>query len=117
MRTAISQFSFALVILKIFTSEFYSIGALFAAFGAAILLAAALRRKSGNTAFFRTLEPVNSGEEANGNGNGNGDGDGAAAQVTIRRRFRTSGNVVTFVTLVSVAAYSVLLWLILTLDG
>jgi uncharacterized membrane protein YidH (DUF202 family) len=30
IRTSLSQFSFALIVLKIFTSEFYSIGALFA---------------------------------------------------------------------------------------
>ena len=34
IRTSLSQFSFALVVLKIFTSEFYSIGALFAVYGA-----------------------------------------------------------------------------------
>jgi hypothetical protein len=65
-RTALSQFSFALVVLKIFTHEFYPIGALFAVFGFCILLAAALRRRGGNKQFFQ-------------------DGEG--------RRFRTSGNV------------------------
>lgn len=38
MRTALGQFSFALVVLKIFTAEFYSIGALFATYGAGIML-------------------------------------------------------------------------------
>ncbi|TAQ84847.1 hypothetical protein B7494_g6839 [Chlorociboria aeruginascens] len=38
IRTALGQFSFALVVLKIFTSEFYSIGALFATYGAGVLL-------------------------------------------------------------------------------
>lgn len=52
MRTALSQFSFALIILKIFTSEFYAIGALFAAYGAAILLVAIFRRYEGNSQFF-----------------------------------------------------------------
>jgi hypothetical protein len=66
LRTALSQFSFALVILKIFTHEFYSIGALFAVFGAFILFAGLLRRTSGNQQFF-------------------GD-DG-------QKKFRTSGNV------------------------
>ncbi|KAF3348902.1 Putative phosphomutase PMU1 [Verticillium dahliae VDG2] len=47
MRTALGQFSFALIILKIFTSEFYAIGALFAVYGAA---APAKRfRTSGNS--------------------------------------------------------------------
>lgn len=72
LRTALSQFSFALVILKIFTQEFYSIGALFAVFGAFILLASLLRRTSGNKQFFR--EPGPSGEEG-------------------KKKFRTSGNV------------------------
>ncbi|KAF8542676.1 hypothetical protein BDD12DRAFT_728224, partial [Trichophaea hybrida] len=88
-RTALSQFSFALVVLKIFTHEFYPIGALFAAFGFCILLAAALRRRSGNKQFFQ---------------------DGES------RRFRTSGNVVTLVTCISVAAYSVLLVLVMRLQ-
>lgn len=68
LRTALSQFSFALVILKIFTQEFYSIGALFAVFGAFILGASLLRRTSGNQQFFR--------EGENG-----------------QKKFRTSGNV------------------------
>ncbi|KAA8570180.1 hypothetical protein EYC84_002504 [Monilinia fructicola] len=38
IRTALGQFSFALVVLKIFTAEFYSIGALFATYGAGILM-------------------------------------------------------------------------------
>ncbi|KAA8911281.1 hypothetical protein FN846DRAFT_447821 [Sphaerosporella brunnea] len=88
VRTALSQFSFALVVLKIFTHEFYPIGALFAAFGTAILFAALVRRRSGNRQFFT---------------------DGEA------RRFRTSGNVVTLVTCISITAYSVLLVLILRL--
>lgn len=71
LRTALSQFSFALVILKIFTQEFYSIGALFAVFGAFILLASLLRRASGNKQFFR--EPGPGGEG--------------------KKKFRTSGNV------------------------
>ncbi|KAI5776402.1 hypothetical protein EDC01DRAFT_763148 [Geopyxis carbonaria] len=86
IRTALSQFSFALVVLKIFTAEFYAVGALFGVFGLCILAAAALRRREGNKQFFR-------------------DGEG--------RRFRTSGNVVTLVSCVSVAAYSALLWLII----
>ncbi|CCX05396.1 hypothetical protein FPQ18DRAFT_382345 [Pyronema domesticum] len=89
-RTALSQFSFALVVLKIFTHEFYPIGALFAVFGFCILGAASLRRRHGNKQFFR---------------------DGES------RRFRTSGTVVTLVTCISVAAYAVLLVLILKMDG
>lgn len=69
LRTALSQFSFALVILKIFTHEFYPIGALFAVFGAFILAASLLRRTSGNKQFFRDV-----GEDEN-------------------KKFMTSGNV------------------------
>jgi uncharacterized membrane protein YidH (DUF202 family) len=51
IRTAIGQFSFALVVLKIFTSEFYSIGALFAVYGAGVLFTSLFRRQQGkNTA-------------------------------------------------------------------
>lgn len=47
VRTAIGQFSFALIILKIFTAEFYSIGALFAVYGAGILCISLFRRQQG----------------------------------------------------------------------
>ncbi|TGZ82120.1 hypothetical protein EX30DRAFT_370799 [Ascodesmis nigricans] len=121
IRTALSQFSFALVVLKIFTREFYPIGALFSAFGLCILMVAWVRRGSGNRQFFREGE---------------------------RRKFRTSGNVsmdldggiedgikeradfdyfdclltilivlkvVMLVGCISVVTYSMLLWLILRL--
>lgn len=52
IRTSLSQFSFALVVLKIFTSEFYSIGALFAVYGAGVLGVSAFRRMQGNRQFF-----------------------------------------------------------------
>lgn len=68
-RTALGQFSFALVVLKIFSHEFYPIGAVFAVFGCLVMGAAALRRSSGNRQFFEM-------------------GEG--------RRFRTSGNVGAF---------------------
>jgi hypothetical protein len=47
IRTALGQFSFALIVLKIFTAEFYSIGALFAVYGAGILFTSLLRRREG----------------------------------------------------------------------
>lgn len=47
VRTALGQFSFALVVLKIFTSEFYSIGALFAIYGTGIMFSSVLRRYHG----------------------------------------------------------------------
>jgi len=93
IRTALSQFSFALVVLKIFTSEFYSIGALFAIYGAGVLFASLFRRQQGNKQFFSEI----------------GD-DGLN-----RKRFRTSGNVVVVLTALSVAAYGCLLGLTLKL--
>lgn len=95
VRTALSQFSFALVVLKIFTSEFYSIGALFATYGGAILLVSLVRRHHGNKQFF---------SDAGENG-------------FHRKRFRTSGNVVVLLTALSVAAYICLVWLIVRLDN
>ncbi|TRX98286.1 hypothetical protein FHL15_000931 [Xylaria flabelliformis] len=55
-RTALSQFSFALIILKVFTSEFYAIGALFAIYGATVMLCAVYRRYEGNRQFFSTTD-------------------------------------------------------------
>ena len=93
VRTSLSQFSFALVVLKIFTAEFYSIGALFAVYGAGVLAVSAYRRQQGNRQFFTDV--------------GN-DGLG-------RKRFRTSGNVVVVLTGLSLAAYVSLLVLTLKL--
>jgi hypothetical protein len=93
VRTALGQFSFALIVLKIFTSEFYSIGALFAVYGAGVLFASLFRRQQGNKQFFSEV-----GE------------DGLQ-----RKKFRTSGNVVSVLTAISVAAYASLLALTLKL--
>lgn len=93
VRTALSQFSFALVVLKIFSSEFYSIGALFAIYGAGVLVIGLFRRQQGNKQFFSEM----------------GD-DGVH-----RHKFRTSGNAVVVLTLLSVAAYAVLIGLTLRL--
>lgn len=95
MRTSISQFSFALIVLKIFTSEFYSIGALFALYGAGLLAVGAYRRSQGNKQFFTE---VTEGDDGLG-----------------RKKFRTSGNVVVVLTALSIAAYICLLVLILRL--
>ena len=73
--------------LKIFTAEFYSIGALFAVYGAGILFISLFRRQQGNRQFFSQV----------------GD-DGLD-----RKRFRTSGNVVVVLSALSVAAYVCLL--------
>ncbi|KAI9843151.1 MAG: hypothetical protein M1837_006604 [Sclerophora amabilis] len=93
IRTALAQFSFALVVLKIFTAEFYSIGALFAVYGAGVLFASLFRRQQGNKQFFSEV-----GE------------DGLS-----RKKFRTSGNVVIALTALSIAAYACLLALIVKL--
>ncbi|GKT48316.1 uncharacterized protein ColSpa_08497 [Colletotrichum spaethianum] len=91
MRTALSQFSFALIILKIFTSEFYAIGALFAVYGAAVMLVAIFRRHEGNRQFFTSPK-----EDEHG-------------AVSVVRKFRTSGNSVALLTVLSLAAYVTLL--------
>ncbi|KAI6844670.1 hypothetical protein KC332_g3597 [Hortaea werneckii] len=88
IRTSLGQFSFSLVVLKIFTAEFYSI-----VYGAGVLAVSAFRRMQGNRQFFSEI-----GE------------DGLS-----RKRFRTSGNVVVLLTSLSVAAYICLLVLTLRL--
>lgn len=94
IRTALGQFSFALVVLKIFTAEFYSIGALFATYGAGILVVSMYRRYEGNRQFF---------SETGADGLG-------------RKRFRTSGNAVVVLTALSIAAYSSLIVLTVKLQ-
>jgi uncharacterized membrane protein YidH (DUF202 family) len=88
VRTALGQFSFALVVLKIFTAEFYSIGALFAVYGAGVLFASLYRRMQGNRQFFDEADDVGGPTTS---------------------RFRTSGNVVAVLTFLSLAAYLSLL--------
>ncbi|CAN8098757.1 unnamed protein product [Discula destructiva] len=121
MRTALSQFSFALIILKIFTSEFYAIGALFAAYGAAILLVAIFRRYEGNRQFFDQEESDSETDDDDENV-GQAMLSGEAAAVRGRRRvqmitkkFRTSGNSVALLTALSLVAYVTLLVLTLRL--
>jgi hypothetical protein len=87
MRTALGQFSFALVILKIFTAEFYGIGALFAVYGAAILVVAIYRRYEGQRQFFTSEAPGG----------------------LFHRKFRTSGNTIALLTTLSLGAYVTLL--------
>lgn len=93
IRTSVSQFSFALIVLKIFTAEFYSIGALFAVYGMGMLIIGVFRRQQGNKQFFSEI----------------GD-DGLN-----RKKFRTSGNAVVVLTALSIAAYICLLVLTLNL--
>ena len=90
--------------LKIFTSEFYSIGALFAVYGAGVLAVSAYRRQQGNRQFFTETESVG------------GDG-GDPVGVVGRKKFRTSGNVVLVLTALSVVAYVTLLILVLKLGS
>ena len=95
VRTALGQFSFALIILKVFTSEFYAIGALFAVYGVAVMLVAIYRRYEGNHQFFTA-------ESADG---------------SLKRKFRTSGNSVAMLTLLSLSAYvtlMILTWRLVT---
>ncbi|KAI0423182.1 hypothetical protein F5X98DRAFT_324088 [Xylaria grammica] len=83
MRTALSQFSFALIILKIFTSEFYAIGALFAVYGVTVMVCAAYRRYEGNRQFFSTTDSA--GKTSS--------------------KFRTCNNSVLLLTVLSLGAY------------
>ncbi|KAF5684033.1 hypothetical protein FDENT_6965 [Fusarium denticulatum] len=81
VRTALGQFSFALIILKVFTEEFYAIGALFAVYGVAVMLVAIYRRYEGQNQFFTSETP-----------------DGS-----LKRKFRTSGNSVLLLTMLSLS--------------
>lgn len=94
IRTALGQFSFALVVLKIFTAEFYSIGALFATYGVGVLMVSLYRRYEGNRQFFSEI-----------------DGDGMG-----RKKFRTSGNAVVVLTTLSLVAYVLLIGLTIRLE-
>lgn len=87
VRTALGQFSFALIILKVFTQEFYAIGALFAVYGVAVMLVAIYRRYEGQNQFFTSESP-----------------DGS-----LKRKFRTSGNSVLLLTMLSLSAYVTLM--------
>lgn len=95
VRTALAQFSFALIVLRIFSPEFYSIGALFAVYGTGVLIIGLFRRRQGNRQFFSEV-----GE------------DGVP-----RHKFQTSGNAVVTLTALSVAAYGCLIGLTLKLGG
>ncbi|KAK3937083.1 hypothetical protein QBC46DRAFT_18942 [Diplogelasinospora grovesii] len=110
MRTALSQFSFALIILKIFTSEFYAIGALFAVYGAAVMLVAIYRRYQGNRQFFDS-------EESDDESFDESDGDGGTVRntrktITVRKKFRTSGNSIALLTGLSFCSYVALMVLV-----
>jgi hypothetical protein len=115
MRTALSQFSFALVVLRIFTSEFYPIGALLACYGAAVLLVAVYRRYEGNRQFFDCEEEEDAPHSSlNSSGEvGEGERRGSERQIVVKKKFRTSGNSVGLLvglSLVSYVAMIVLVW-------
>ncbi|CAD6503836.1 BgTH12-05581, partial [Blumeria graminis f. sp. triticale] len=94
VRTALGQFSFALVILKMFTREFYSIGALFALHGFGIFTLSIYRRHQAQRQFFK--DPRGQGSDSH-------------------RMFRTSGNFIMVLTAISLATYVALLCLTLHL--
>ncbi|KAL1880810.1 hypothetical protein VTK73DRAFT_4980 [Phialemonium thermophilum] len=115
MRTALSQFSFALIILKIFTSEFYPFGALFAVYGTAVMLVAIYRRYEGNRQFFDSEESESDTDpdfEAS-----HGGGGGSRRRSVVVKKFRTSANSVAFLTALSFGAYVCLLVLIWVLKA
>ncbi|KAK6333628.1 hypothetical protein TWF730_003813 [Orbilia blumenaviensis] len=102
-RTSISLFTFSLIILKVFTFEFYPIGALFAGYGAVIMAISAYRRSESNRQFY-----IVDNKEEN---------ELPASQRTgAKRVFRTSGNTVIVCAVTSVLAYIVLIVLVLRLN-
>ncbi|KAI6346124.1 hypothetical protein MCOR25_011000 [Pyricularia grisea] len=114
MRTALSQFSFALIILKIFTSEFYPIGALFAVYGFCVLLVAVYRRHEGNRQFFNEEVSDSDTYPARNGVGGHGDHE---RQTLTKRKFRTSGNSVALLAALSLGAYITLLYLIWNMEA
>ncbi|KAL2022794.1 hypothetical protein VTK56DRAFT_4610 [Thermocarpiscus australiensis] len=135
IRSALSVFSLALIVLKIFTSEFYPIGALLACYGAAVLLVAVYRRYEGNRQFFdceeeetRSEEEGAGAEDGEEEGEGSGGGGGGLMTRGVRRRrgtttrvvkkkFRTSGNSVGLLVGLSLVSYVALIVLLFKLDG
>lgn len=128
MRTALSQFSFALVVLRIFTSDFYPIGALLACYGAAVLAVAIYRRYEGNRQFFDREEEVTRSSSPSGasrlSGEDGGETEGErrserrrGRQVTVvKKKFRTSGNSVGLLVVLSLVSYVALVVLLWELD-
>ena len=103
-RTSISLFTFSLVVLKIFTVEFYPIGALFAVYGAVIMAISAYRRSESNKQFYIVEDKEARTRQDDGTGeNGR------------KRVFRTSGNTVVICAVTSMLAYIALIVLVLKL--
>ena len=104
MRTALGQFSFALIVLRIFTAEFYAVGALFAVYGLAVLLVAIYRRHEGNRQFFDSTgadDTTPSGPPG----------------MLKEKKFRTSGNSVALLVFLTLASYIALLVLLFDLNS
>ncbi|RKF74062.1 hypothetical protein GcM1_241080 [Golovinomyces cichoracearum] len=78
------------MVLKIFTLEFYGFGVIFAVYGMGIFLVGLYRRHESNRQFFKTEGNVSGGDQE-------------------MKIFRTSGNVVILLTVVSVITYGGLL--------
>ena len=112
IRTAIGQFSFALIVLRVFTAEFYSIGALFAVYGAGILAISLFRRQQGQQKYvadsMNMAILIMTGNKQFFSDVGE---DGLH-----RKKFRTSGNVVSVMAALSISAYICLLVLTLRLE-
>jgi Flp pilus assembly protein TadB len=105
-----------LIILKIFTSDFYAIGALFAVYGAAVMAVAIYRRYEGNRQFFEREESESESSSATDDDRQQHSSGLAARRPTVlRNKFRTSGNSVALLTALSLAAYVALMVLIWTL--
>jgi len=118
MRTALGQFGFALLVLKLFTGEFYSIGALFAVYGAGIMGVGALRRSEGRwDGNVPCTQPTSGPGLTRGGTAGNRQFFAEVGEDgRCRSKFRTSGNVVVVLTGLSVSAYVCLLVLTLRLE-
>lgn len=52
MRAALSQLNFSIIVLRVFTREFYAIGTCYAIYGLLLIGVARLRRNWSNEAFF-----------------------------------------------------------------
>ncbi|KAK6330491.1 hypothetical protein TWF696_003382 [Orbilia brochopaga] len=99
-RTSISLFTFSMVILKVFTVEFYPIGALFAVYGTIVMAISVYRRSESNRQFY-IVENKEDNELPEGQRGG------------AKRVFRTSGNTVIVCAVTSVFAYITLIVLVL----
>ncbi|KAI6250537.1 hypothetical protein HI914_01882 [Erysiphe necator] len=94
IRTALGQFTFALAILKIFSTEFYSIGVVYAIYGVSLLVVGLYRRHDSNRHIFQAGNQDNQQDNV----------------------FRTGGNAVIYLTGVSIITYISLIILTMRLS-